>query len=55
MSLQTHLSELAGEAFADLGLSADLGEVLPSQRPELAQYQCNGAMAAAKQAGKPPR
>lgn len=55
MSLQRHLSELAGKAFADLGLPAELGEVLPSQRPELAQYQCNGAMAAAKQAGKPPR
>ncbi len=55
MSLQTHLSELAGKAFADLGLPAALGEVLPSQRPELAQYQCNGAMAAAKQAEKPPR
>jgi len=55
MSLQTHLSDLTGQAFADLGLPADLGEVLPSQRPELAQYQCNGAMAAAKEAGKPPR
>jgi len=55
MSVQTHLSELAGKAFVDLGLPAELGEVLPSQRPELAQYQCNGAMAAAKQAGKPPR
>lgn len=55
MSLQSHLSDLAGKAFADLGLPADLGEVLPSQRPELAQFQCNGAMAAAKQAGKPPR
>ncbi|HEX6301620.1 MAG TPA: arginine--tRNA ligase [Acidimicrobiia bacterium] len=55
MSLQTFLSELAGKAFADLGLPAELGEVLPSQRPELAQYQCNGAMAAAKQARKSPR
>ncbi|HSM43435.1 MAG TPA: arginine--tRNA ligase [Acidimicrobiia bacterium] len=55
MSLQSHLSELAGKAFADLGLPAELGEVLPSQRPELAQFQCNGAMAAAKQAGKAPR
>jgi arginyl-tRNA synthetase len=55
MSLQSHLSELAGKAFADLGLAAELGEVLPSQRPELAQYQCNGAMAAAKQLGRPPR
>lgn len=55
MSLQSHLSELAGKAFADLGLPAELGEVLPSQRPELAQFQCNGAMAAAKKAGKAPR
>lgn len=55
MSLQTHLSELAGKAFADLGLPAELGEVVPSHRPELAQYQCNGAMAAARQAGKSPQ
>ena len=55
MSLQTFLSDLAGQAFADFGLSAEFGEVLPSQHPELAQFQCNGAMAAAKQAGKPSR
>lgn len=55
MSLQSHLSELAGKAFAGLGLPAELGEVVPSQRPELAQFQCNGAMAAAKQAKRPPR
>jgi arginyl-tRNA synthetase len=55
MSLQTHLSELAGKVFADLGIPDELGEVVPSQRPELAQYQVNGAMAAAKTAGKPPR
>lgn len=55
MTLQAHLSMLAGEAFAELGLEPGFGEVLPSQRPELSQFQCNGAMAAAKQAGKPPR
>lgn len=55
MSLQSSLSELAGKAFADLGLPAGFGDVVPSQRPELAQFQVNGAMAAAKQAGKPPR
>ena len=55
MTLQTHLSALAGQAFADLGLAAELGEVVPSQRPELAQFQCNGAMAAAKGAGRNPR
>ncbi len=55
MSLQTHLSRLVGDAFVRLGLPAELGEVLPSQRPELSQFQCNGAMAAAKLAHRPPR
>ena len=55
MSLQSHLSELVGAAFVAVGLPTELGEVVPSQRPELAQFQCNGAMAAAKSAGKPPR
>ncbi|MDX1468772.1 MAG: arginine--tRNA ligase [Acidimicrobiia bacterium] len=55
MSIQGHLSHIVGEIFEDLGLPPGLGEVLPSQRPELAQFQCNGAMAAAKIAGRPPR
>ncbi len=55
MSLQTHLSSIAGSAFAQLDLSDRYGEVVPSQRPELAQYQCNGAMAAAAGAERPPR
>jgi arginyl-tRNA synthetase len=55
MSLMSYLSKLAGKAFVELGLPADLGEVLPSQRPELAQFQINGAMAAAKDAGRQPR
>ncbi|MFQ5523838.1 MAG: arginine--tRNA ligase [Acidimicrobiia bacterium] len=55
MSLQSHLSRLAGDAFVRRGLPANLGEVLPSQRPELSQFQCNGAMAAAKLARRPPR
>lgn len=55
MSLISHLSDLAGKAFVEIGLSAEHGEVVPSQRPELAQYQCNGAMAAAKEARRNPR
>jgi arginyl-tRNA synthetase len=55
MSLMSYLSKLAGKAFMELGLPTELGEVLPSQRPELAQFQVNGAMAAAKQAGRSPR
>jgi arginyl-tRNA synthetase len=55
MSLLGHLSEITERAFAHLGLDPEDGAVLPSQRPELSQFQCNGAMTAAKQAGKPPR
>ena len=45
MSLLSHLSEIAGQVFADLGFDPELGETVPSQRPELAQFQINGAMA----------
>lgn len=55
MSVVAHLSELVGAAFAAQGLDPALGGVVPSNRPELAQFQCNGAMAAAKAAGRPPR
>jgi arginyl-tRNA synthetase len=55
VSLLSHLSAITGQAFADIGLPADLGETVPSQRPELAQFQVNGAMAAGKAAGRAPR
>lgn len=54
-SIAQKLSEIVGEAFASLNLSAELGLVRVSDRPDLAQFQCNGAMAAAKQAKKNPR
>ena len=54
-SLSKKLSAIIGEAFASLSLPAELGVVRVSDRPDLAQFQCNGAMAAAKIAGKPPR
>ncbi|WP_269714503.1 arginine--tRNA ligase [Caulobacter sp. NIBR2454] len=53
--LKSRLGEAVGAAFAAAGLSSDLGRVTPSDRPDLADFQCNGALAAAKQAGKPPR
>lgn len=55
MSLASRLSAIVGAAFADLGLDPALGHVVPSNRPELAQFQCNGAMSAARSAGRPPR
>lgn len=55
MSILTDLSTLVGDAFARTGLDRAYGEVVVSQRPELADYQCNGALAAAKGAGRNPR
>ena len=54
-SLANKLSSIVGSAFEQAGLSSDLGEVRVSDRPDLAQFQCNGAMAAAKKAKKNPR
>jgi arginyl-tRNA synthetase len=53
--LRTTLGEAAAAAFAAEGLSADYGRVVPSDRPELANFQCNGALAAAKAAKTNPR
>ncbi len=55
MSLLADLSTRFGDAFASRGLDRAYGAVVPSQRPELAQYQCNGALAAAKAAERNPR
>jgi len=49
------LSDAAGAAFVALGLEAQLGAMRRSDRPDLADFQCNGAMAAAKKLGKNPR
>jgi arginyl-tRNA synthetase len=54
-SLLSELSATAGAAFAAEGLPAELGQVQPSDRPDLAEFQCNGALAAAKIAKANPR
>ncbi len=54
-SLAETLSVVVGQAFAANDLPADLGQVRVSDRPDLAQFQCNGALAAARLAGKNPR
>ncbi len=43
-----------GKAFEKAGYAADLGKVTVSNRPDLCEYQCNGAMAGAKQYHKAP-
>ncbi len=53
--LAGQLSDAAGAAFAKLGLDPALGAMRRSDRPDLADFQCNGAMAAAKAAKKNPR
>jgi arginyl-tRNA synthetase len=55
LSVLSDLSEQFGRAFVALGLEATDGTVAVSQRPELAQFQCNGALGAAKRAGRNPR
>lgn len=53
--LRTRLGEAVAAAFAAEGLPAELGRVNPSDRPDLADFQCNGALAAAKAAKANPR
>lgn len=53
-SLQNTMDQEMGKAFAAAGYDASLGKVQISARPDLAEYQCNGAMAGAKQYHKAP-
>ena len=53
--LASDLSALAGAAFESVGLPADYGLTRRSDRPDLAEFQCNGALAAAKAAKRNPK
>ncbi len=55
MTLTDDLSAILGEAFAEEGLDPALGRVKASDRPDLAPFQCNGPLAAAKAAKRNPR
>lgn len=48
------ISEEMQQAFAAAGYDAELGRVTVSNRPDLCEYQCNGAMAGAKKYHKAP-
>jgi arginyl-tRNA synthetase len=48
ISLAATLTAIVGDAFAAEGLARELGQVQISDRPDLAAFQCNGALAAAK-------
>lgn len=53
--LKRILGEAVETAFAAEGVPAELARVTPSDRPDLADFQSNGALAAAKRVGKNPR
>jgi len=48
------ISEEMGTAFEKAGYKRELGRVTVSNRPDLCEYQCNGAMAGAKEYKKAP-
>ncbi|MEE2566030.1 arginine--tRNA ligase [Hyphobacterium marinum] len=54
-AIAEQLTQRLGAAFEALGLPPELGRTIESDRPDLAPYQCNGAMAAARLARKAPR
>ena len=53
--LRGALAEALASAFAAEGLGPEYGRVTASDRPDLADFQCNGALAAAKAAKATPR
>ncbi|HEY2177893.1 MAG TPA: arginine--tRNA ligase [Caulobacteraceae bacterium] len=53
--LRGALTQAAAAAFAALGLEDEFGRVTASDRPDLADFQCNGALAAAKAGKGDPR
>ncbi len=54
-SLKEYLSGIFSDAFEAQQIDRKYGIVVESQRPDLGQFQCNGALAAAKEAKKNPR
>ena len=53
-SLRNYISNIFKETFERCGLPGNLGDIAVSQRPDLGQFQNNGALAAGKAAGKKP-
>jgi len=53
--LRRQLTDANTVVFAELGLPVEFARVTASDRPDLADFQSNGAMAVAKVAKRPPR
>lgn len=54
MTFRENLTHKVQEAFAQAGYDPSYGTVTLSNRPDLCQFQCNGALSAAKQYRKKP-
>jgi arginyl-tRNA synthetase len=54
-SVKQQLQQIVSAAFVAAGYSAEYGEIALSQRPELGDFQCNGALAAARPYKQNPR
>lgn len=54
-SVRQQLTNVFTKAFQSKGLDTKFGNVTFSDRPDLAQFQCNGAMGSAKAAKRNPR
>ncbi len=53
--LAHQLTDANAAVFSECGLDARFAEVKRSDRPDLGEFQCSGALAAAKATGKTPR
>lgn len=49
-----NITDILSKAFSECGYDEKYAKVTVSNRPDLCEYQCNGAMAAAKAYGKAP-
>jgi len=54
-SIRQTLTSIFADAFEKLGADRKFGAVVPAQKREFGQFQCNGAMGAAKKIGAKPR
>src|SRR5438132_13129676 len=54
-SLTEFLAMVVGAAFVECGYDRSYGKVVVSERTDLAQYQCNGALALASVVKEKPR
>jgi arginyl-tRNA synthetase len=55
LSLASHVDASLASVFATLGLPTALARAQPSTRPDFGDFQCNAALALAREVGRPPR